>query len=167
MKDISEFTLEDIKEIDRALYETIDSIMHASVSSNFQNGMYVASKFTIDQQTYLASFLENKLNNNEAFRLKYYQVAKYLFCNRSGYITLILHFLKISTYRCSRNMPRTSDKHAFLTFLNSFDFETKKIKQIDDSIWVEVNKMTEKTSMKTIIEVCEKYYQQFEELFRK
>ena len=92
-----DFSLRDIEKVDRALYEVIDAIIYVSVETLWgtREGDDTTSKFTVKQIGEIASFLEGQLNNNERFRLQYWDIAKYLFIERSGYVYIVMNFILI------------------------------------------------------------------------
>ena len=160
-----DFSLRDIEKVDRALYEVIDAIIYVSVETLWgtREGDVTTSKFTVQQIGEIASFLEGQLNNNERFRLQYWDIAKYLFIERSGYVYIVMNFIKTATFRHLKFMPRISDKHLFLTFLNRFDEETNGLRNIDKKLKEEVDKINKKTKQGTVLDLCIKYYDIYKE----
>ena len=165
---IKNFSIADIQNIDNALYQTIDSIIYASMTTKLNESFkqVSCSKFTLQQYGEIASFIENKLNNNEIFMLKYYDVAKFLYANRNNYVNLVLAFLNINTYKYANYLPRTKDKFTFSLFTKKPDKQTQALKKVDAEILKEIERISSKTPKGKILNLCIKYYEEFDNVLK-
>ncbi len=161
-------TIEDIKNIDRALYETIDSIMYASIKFKIIDYERVAvSKFSLDLYAVLAGFLETELIKNNTFTQIYNKFIKDIDICRPKIFQLVLKFMEKNCYIFAKHTPRTQDRFTFLTFLNTFDIKTGTIKELDKQVKQQVDELDEMSGefqQFTLLNLCINTYETFKKI---
>lgn len=163
----TDFSLKEFQQMDPVLYEVIASIIHASIEPTSLELKMIHSKFTEKQFIELVAFMTEKIVNNKGLMLKEYELYKLLFLYPEAYFDILKMLIEISCVEYNRGLSRTRDKHVFFTFLNWFDKKTKEMKVIDNEIYVDINKINNKTKQGVLTVLCVKYYDKIKEIFDK
>lgn len=184
-------TIEDIKDIDVALYDMLNIITYNTIAYEFLEEknyvffkqQYGAYKTTLTQKqiTTLASFVAVKLQNNDKMRLKYYQESKMIYLHPEICVEIVMQFIKNNAKRYQNYIEglynnRGNDYDVWgwvgkklkslITKNNKKDANNNNIekKKIDDEVITLLSKINNNTTKDTLFVVYESIYAKYKSL---